>query len=153
MLQEVELLIKWLLPTLGEGDGDLQRPGEQQLLKETRPHSDPLRESFRDGFPCSQHRSFLHPRFLHSPCSELVLTSAAAWWNHSMRGKPVEEPVSPGSLFSEGRALGSAREKRTRRVCTLAPSSSSKQMGQEPRARKCPVEPGGLSDGCDKPQQ
>lgn len=47
MLQEVELLIKWLLPTLGEGEAELQRPREQQLLKETGPHSEPLRESCR----------------------------------------------------------------------------------------------------------
>lgn len=29
MLQEVELLMKWLLPTKGEGEAELQRSSEQ----------------------------------------------------------------------------------------------------------------------------
>lgn len=45
VLQEVELLMKGLLPTQGEVDGELQRPRKQQLLKETRPFSDPIRKS------------------------------------------------------------------------------------------------------------
>lgn len=47
VLQEVELLIKWLLPTLEEGDGELQGPRKQWILKETRPLSDPIKEEPR----------------------------------------------------------------------------------------------------------
>lgn len=36
--------MKGLLPTLREGEAELQRPREQQLLKETGPRSEPLGE-------------------------------------------------------------------------------------------------------------
>ena len=45
VLQEVELLMNRLLPTQGERDGELQKPRKQQLLKRTRPLSEPIRKS------------------------------------------------------------------------------------------------------------
>lgn len=95
MLQEVELLMKWLLPTLGEGEAELQRPSGQQLLKETGPHSEPLRESCRrlGELPCSWHSSFLHPQFLHRLSSGLILSSGAPSWNHSVGRKLVKKPM------------------------------------------------------------
>lgn len=80
VLQEVELLMNGLLPTLGEVDGELQRPRKQQPLKETRPLSDPIRKS----------RACYIPGFLTG--HTCVLSSGARWWNYSAGEKPVKEP-------------------------------------------------------------
>lgn len=95
MLQEVELLMKGLCPTLGEGEAELQKPREQQLLKETGPRSEPLRGSCRRlrELPCSWHSFSLHPQFLPKLSSRFILSSGAPSRNHSVGGKLVKKPM------------------------------------------------------------
>lgn len=82
MLPEVELLIKWLLPSQGEGDGELQR-----LLKGTRPLSEPIRKS-----PAMSQAFFTgHTRDLSYP---LGLTGGTTHWERSLLRNPCDQGSS-----------------------------------------------------------
>lgn len=87
MLQEVELLIKRLLPTVGEGDGELERPRTQRLLKGTRPLSEPIRKS-----PSISQAFFTgHTRDLSCP---LGLAAGTTHWERSLLRNPCDQGSS-----------------------------------------------------------
>lgn len=81
MLQEVELLIKQLLPTQEEGDGELPEAQEAGLLKGTRPLSEPIRKSHDISQASSQVTLGICP----------VLWSSLV--NYSVGEKTVKEPM------------------------------------------------------------